>query len=197
MRQAFTFDPPSHTYRLGEAVLPSVTQLIDGALVSYAMVPPDVLEAARQMGLAVHRATELYDLADLDEASLDPQLRPYLEAYVRFRRETGFEPTAIEEQLYHPGLLYAGTPDRCGRMGGDLVVLDLKKMQVLNNWIGVQTSAYQELIGAHGRRPKRRFGLSLRKDGTYKLHEFTSRDDWPCFMSLLTLFNWKARHGNA
>jgi hypothetical protein len=42
----------------------------------------------------------------------------YLDAYVKFRRETSFEPKEIELPLYHPKYFYAGTIDRIGKLNG-------------------------------------------------------------------------------
>lgn len=189
------FVADTHTYSVGDTALPSVTSLIDGALVNYAGIPPAVLAHARDMGRAVHLATKLHDDGDLDEASLDPRLRPYLDAYLRFRAETDFETHLVEQPLYHPKLLYAGTPDRAGMLDRALIVLDLKKMLVLSSWIGTQLAAYAELLRVNGCKVKKRYALSLRADGTYRLREFRSVDDWPCFLALLALKNWQTKHG--
>jgi len=189
------FVADGHTYSVGAVTLPSVTTLINGALVNYAGIPAAVLAHARDMGRAVHLATKLHDDGDLDEASLDPRIRPYLDAYLRFVAETDFKTHQSEQPLYHPKLLYAGTPDRAGMLDGALIVLDLKKMLVLSNWIGVQLAAYAELLRVNGCQVKKRYALSLRNDGTYRLREFKSVDDWPCFLALLAIVNWKEKYG--
>ena len=60
------FDEVAHAYFLDGKQLPSVTQLLK-FVVSFDFVPPDVLEAKRQLGVAVHKACELLDEDDLDE----------------------------------------------------------------------------------------------------------------------------------
>lgn len=71
-------------------------------------------EEARERGSFVHLARHLDDMGELDEESLDPVIVPYLEAWRRFRRESGF----VVERSEVPGMsssyLYAGTPDVIG-----------------------------------------------------------------------------------
>lgn len=192
----FTFDADTHTYRLGAEVIPSVTAML-APLVDYSKVPAATLERARQLGTAVHRMTELYDLDDLDTDSLSAELLPYLTAWMKFRADTGFVPETIECRLHHPTLRYAGTSDRTGIIRRRRAVVDIKKMLVLGPVVGVQLSAYQELHRAAGTEVLDRYGLGLRKDGTYRLVPFNSKTDWPTFLALLTLRNFKDKHGLA
>lgn len=190
------FDPVAHVYTLGGERLPSVTQML-APLVDYSKVPAATLERARQLGQAVHRMTELYDLDDLDTDNLSDELLPYLTAWMKFRAETGFVPETIECRLHHPTLHYAGTSDRTGIIRGRRAVLDIKKMLTLGPVIGVQLAAYKELHIKDGMQIEDRYGLGLRADGTYRLAPFNDKGDWPVFLSLLTLRNFKDKHGTA
>lgn len=187
------FDEPSHVYRLDGRVIPSVTQIL-APLVDYSMVKPEVLERARQLGQAVHRATELYDNDDLDEDTLSDEVYPYLIGWQKFRRECGFVPLLREARFAHPSLGFAGTLDTVGPVKGELAVIDLKKMATLGPVVGVQTAAYKELCVRHGFNVITRYGLSLRQN-SYQLIPYTGLTDWHCFVSLLTLHNWKQKHG--
>lgn len=189
------FDPVEHAYTVGGRRVPSVTQTL-APLVDYSMVPKDTLERARLLGQAVHRMTELYDQDDLDMDDLADELVPYLTAWIKFRAETGFVPETIEKQLYHPTLRYAGTPDRSGLIRRRRAVIDLKKMLTLGPVIGIQLAAYKELFEKNGTPIEDRYALGLRADGTYRLHPYTDKGDWPVFLSLLTIRNWKEKHGH-
>jgi hypothetical protein len=191
-----TFDEASHTYRVDGKRVPSVTQLL-APLVDYSMVPRDVLERAQQLGTAVHKATELYDLDDLDDDGLSDELRPYLDAWKKFRAETGFEPITVERKLVHPVLRYAGTSDRTGLVRQRVAVIDLKKMFVLGPHIGPQLAAYQELHRRDRLEVVDRYALGLRPDGNYRLQPYTDPLDWQCFLSHLTIHNWKQKHERA
>jgi hypothetical protein len=188
------FDADAHEYSVGDAPVPGVTSVLT-PLIDFSMVPKDVLARAQQLGTAVHRMTELHDMNDLDEDSLSDELLPYLTAWRRFRAETGFEPELIEQRFFHPVLRYAGTLDRTGFIGGRRAVLDIKKMMVLGPVVGCQLAAYQELCKVNGHEVKDRYGLGLRKDGNYRLVAFKDPLDWSMFLSLLTMRNWRAKHG--
>lgn len=190
-----TFDPVEHVYTVGTQRVPSVTQTL-APLVDYSAVPPAVLKRAQELGTAVHLMTQLYDEDDLDTDALSDELLPYLTAWIKFRAETGFVPETIEQKLYHPTLRYAGTSDRTGIIGGRRAVVDIKKMLVLGPVIGVQLAAYRELHIKAGTPIEDRYGLGLRADGTYRLVPFTDKGDWPVFLSLLTLRNFKEKHGH-
>ncbi|MBU6488281.1 MAG: hypothetical protein KGQ57_10680 [Burkholderiales bacterium] len=190
---ALTFDEAAHEYRLDGRRLPSVTQLL-APLVDYSKVQRETLERAQALGTAVHRMTELYDNDDLDEESLSDELRPYLASWLRFRTECQFEPVTIEHRMSHPLYRYAGTSDRTGIIKGRLAVVDLKKMMVLGPHIGPQLAAYEKLHQAEGLKVLDRFALGLRPDGTYRLQPYTDPLDWQCFLSHLTIHNWKTKH---
>ncbi|PTB23479.1 hypothetical protein C9I56_39005 [Paraburkholderia caribensis] len=189
-----TFDPVGHVYKIGTRVVPSVTQTL-APLVDYSGVPEAILERARQLGQAVHKMTELYDRDDLDMDTLSDELLPYLTGWIKFRSETGFEPELIEKQFHHPSLGYAGTLDRTGLINRRRAVVDIKKMLRLEPVVGVQLAAYKELCIKNGVDVQDRYGLGLRADGTYRLVPFNDKHDWPVFLSLLTLRNFKDKHG--
>lgn len=188
------FDPVEHSYTVGAQRVPGVTAVLS-PLVDFSMVPKAVLERAQQLGTAVHRMTELFDLDDLDEDSLSDELLPFLTAWRKFRAETGFVPELIEQRFHHPALRFAGTLDRTGLIGGRRAVIDIKKMLRLGPVIGIQLAAYQELCRVNGVEVLDRYGLGLRADGTYRLQPFKDKGDWPVFLSLLTLRNWRDKHG--
>jgi hypothetical protein len=196
-----TFDEASHSYHVDGVYVPSVTTILK-PLSQYGQVNPAVLAKAAELGTMVHAATELYDLGTLDEDDLDPVLRPYLDAWIRFRKEVDFQPVTVEKRLYHATFGYCGTSDRTGIVRGKMAVVDIKKMLTLGPTIGPQLAAYQEAHNREGAGITRRYALGLRRDGTYRLQEYTDPSDLPCFMSLLTIYkaeqtvaNWRKKHG--
>lgn len=188
----FTFDAPSHIYRLDGKIIPSVTQIL-APLVDYSMINPAVMAAAQELGTMVHLTTELFDLGTLDESDLDPILQPYLDAWKKFRAECDFVPSTIEERMYHPTFRYCGTSDRTGMVRGKKSVVDIKKMMSLGPVIGLQLAAYQQLHNLSGAGVTDRYALGLRPDGTYRLQKYNDPSDLAAFMSLLTIKNWKEK----
>jgi len=73
---------------------------------------------SRDRGSMIHLATAYDDQGELDEETLDPVIIPYLEAWRRFRKESGFIPEQIEPPMMSTAYKYAGTPDRIGDLPG-------------------------------------------------------------------------------
>lgn len=193
-----TFDPSTHEYRDDGAIVPHVTQVIDG-LVDFSGIPESVMAATRDRGQAVHLLTEYHDRGELDEESLPEELRGFHAAYVRFLHESGFSPTAIEQIVYSEKYRYAGKLDRIGTMksrGREVVALvDIKAVSSVAAAVGPQTAAYQQAAAETGiRNISARYALQLRGDGTYKLHECADRSDLSVFLAALTVANWRSKH---
>ncbi|MCA3187664.1 MULTISPECIES: PD-(D/E)XK nuclease family protein [unclassified Cupriavidus] len=190
---ALLFDEASHTYRFDGAIIPSVTQILS-PLNDLSMIPVATLEYKRQLGTAVHKATELYDLGELDEDSVAPVVRPYLDAWIRLRAELPFEILGMEERVYHPVHRYAGTYDRLVILDGKRSVFDLKTGAMYPSY-GPQTAAYKNAVEkATGKRIEGRYAIELRDDATYRLHEMTDPEDWQVFLGCLALHRFKNKH---
>lgn len=187
------FDEPSHTYRVDGVVVPSVTQIL-APLNDFSMVSPADLEYARQLGTAVHKATELYDAGDLDESTVPDVVQPYLDAWIRLRRELPFEILGMEKRVFHPAHRYCGTYDRLVKFDGRRCMWDIKTGELYPSY-GPQTAAYKNAEEKEsGKRIEGRHTIQLRDDGTYRIHEMKDPDDWPVFLSCLTLYNFRNKH---
>lgn len=201
---ALTFDQAAHVYYWHGRPVPNVTRII-APLTDYSRIPPDVLERARQEGMAIHRMVELDCKDDLDLEALPAWMRPHHEAWCRFKAEAGFEPIAVEQPMYHPTLGYAGTPDLIGRaprlkgVKGPLLI-DVKRSFFAGPAIGLQTAAYTVLWNdtegqTAGRVPtNNRFGLQLRDDGSYRLEHYADDEDFVAFLACLQQYRWRAKH---
>ena len=66
----------------------------------------------------MHLACELDDQDDLDEASVEVDVAPYLAAYRKFRAEVRPEILLNEHRVYHKTWNYCGTLDRVMRIQG-------------------------------------------------------------------------------
>jgi len=180
----FEFDEEKHLYTLDGRRLISVTEAL--SLVDERRKDPYYL----LRGKYVHKATELYDKNELDESTIDPEIRSYLDAYVKFRMDTGFEPIHVECPLYHPSYFYAGKPDRIGALYDAHVLLDLKsgaKARVDE----LQGAAYWELARVNDIPVKKVFDLYLHDDGTYKLEPVENRKLLLIFLNVLGAYRWK------
>jgi hypothetical protein len=198
------FNEAGHSYALDGRAVPSVTTVMqDVGLIDYSGIPPAVREQALERGRIVHTCTQYDDELSiegqqLDPSQIDPAVAGYVEAWRRFRRETGFTPELIEHRAVnhaHCGLpagLYAGTLDRTGRFGGQSSCVDLLdiKTGTACEWVRYQLSAYAAFF-PHPR-TLRRYCVELHDDGTYKVpFVFEARDwqrDFNVFISALNVF---------
>ncbi|MDA8120402.1 MAG: PD-(D/E)XK nuclease family protein [Gammaproteobacteria bacterium] len=189
------FDEATHTYTLDGKVLPSVTTILR-PLQDFSGIPANVLERKRHLGTATHKAIEL-DLAnDLDMESLSEAVQPYFRAWKRF--QTDFAPrNAQSEVRVFSKHGYAGTADLvCESRDQKLWVLDFKTSAQIGLATALQTAAYAEAYMDMGwdLRTPQRGAVHLKPDGTYTLHPYTDRKDWPTFLACLTLYHWRTTH---
>jgi len=188
------FCPEHHIYWFGGQRVPSVTGILRG-LDSYVHVDADVLEAARQRGIAVHSATQFDDDGELDMNTVDDMIRPYLFAWRSFRKESGFEPLHQEGRVYSPKYRYAGTYDVIGFMGGKRVLIDKKSGDQVPLAAGPQTAAYAAAYEeAGGDRIQKRYVVQLRSNGDYQLIPYGASDDLQCFLAHLQIHRWREAH---
>ncbi len=188
--ELLTFDEESHTYRINGVVVPSVTQVLDGA----GFIDKQwFTDEARQRGTYVAQATQFDDEGTLDFEALDDGLRGYVEAWRKFKREAGFTKILfIEQRVCDPELAYAGTLDRLLRWGHPSYpwVLDIKT-GAKAAWHCLQTAAYAGCLPgvASG---YRRGSVILKEDGTYKFIKHSDWNDWRVFQAALSIYHWKS-----
>lgn len=182
------FDSARHVYELDGTRVLSVTQCLR---LSGVIDDGWYTEFGRQRGQYVHQLLEFEDTGELDEATLDDRLRPYLDAYRRFRADSGVEEwTAIEQRLGDPLKRYAGTLDRLGEFG----LVDFKSGQP-EPWIALQLALYAQLAEVNGlvtsARKTKRWGLFLKSDGSYKLQSYSDREDFGAADAARVVAQWR------
>ena len=193
LEPVLSLEPVEHIYRLGERVLPSVTGILAGAGI---VDTQWFTETARWRGTAVHYACWYDDQNDLNESTLDPVLRPYVDAYRKFKAETQFEPTAIEQGVYNEALGYAGTPDRIGKMGAIQCVIDLKS-GASSKVTRYQTVAYAACLPS----PRKyvRMEVRLKPNGDFSLQVYEPKDygrDFARWSAIVEVFHLKKELGH-
>jgi len=149
-------------------------------------------EAALERGRHVHAATALMDGAGdgsgLDWDSLHPVLVPYCEAWAAWTEIYRPAWTFIEQRIVVNKYRYQGRPDRVS-LPGHLIV-DIKCGPVHPSY-GLQLAAYER-----GHRIQlERLSVHLYPNGRFKVEEWKDRADWPVFLGLLQIHQWRVRHG--
>lgn len=131
-------------------------------------------------GQAVHAATEYHDRGTLDESTVAEEIRGYLEAWKKYRADTGYTPRLIEQELYHPVYKYCGRIDREGR--------DIKSGSFVK-WHLLQGAAYNELEVENGISVAKREWQTvyLQGDGTYTVRNYGTIELFQAKKDFLTL----------
>lgn len=190
-QEQLDFDAGTHTYSILGRPIPSVTQILHGAGI---VDSAHYSEATAWRGSVAHACCQLDDEGDLDEETVSDETWPYLLAWRMFREDSGFTPEMVERQIFNRTWWYAGTLDRAGKMKtGERAVVDLKTGAV-QKWHALQTAAYAFALDKP--RLYRRFVVSLRRDGTYSVREFSIREadnDFSVFTAAHTLAGWLGR----
>lgn len=177
----FRFEPETHTYFLGNEILPSVSEIIR-PLTNYDNVPIERLKNGQEYGTAVHRAIELWLKDDLDETTLDKALKKPLDAFVNWYTsfiEAHGKPVATEQRFYHQKLKYAGTPD----LVFEECIVDFKTRKFNKVTDVVQLSAYEKLVSDFP--PKNLYVLEIEVEGNIKLVNAKDKHAWGMFRKLL------------
>ena len=123
-----TFEPNYHIYTFGGMVVPSITQI----LTAEGFVDTSHYdEWSRDKGSMVHLACHYELTGELDYDTVDNEIVPYLTAFSKFIRESGFKVERSEVPAINKTYGYAGTPDLIGCFpkptAARRVVLELNK----------------------------------------------------------------------
>jgi hypothetical protein len=182
-------EEPERCYFYGKRKLPGISSRLElSGLKPKVEDPSEAFVFAGERGTAVHRATELLDLGRLDPASVDPRIVGYVEAWRRFKAETGWINTELPEVVVaDPDAGYATKVDRAGAMKGkpeEIVVLNLKTggKQPWWKWQSAgEAQAFAITTGLPLHVLSRR-SLQLFDDGRFMLHPaYTDRTDFKVF----------------
>lgn len=195
------FDPIKHKYSVDGIPIPGVTKTLQEiGLIDFSHVPAERLELALRFGTMVHLATELYDSGDLNDTKLDPNLRPYLDGWIKYKKDTMLVIEGIEERVMSKKYRYAGTLDRRVIKYGRRTVVDISTSVDFSIAKALQTEAYKQAYNEGKQiqdKIKDREIVLLNDKGTYKLapKEFYGKNDFNVFLSCLTFNNWRKSHG--
>ena len=203
---ALSFDPVAHVYALPDGrFVPSVTKILAAVGVSTdfeqigAMwsLMRDRIEFKRDLGTAVHADCHAWDDTDLDLDTVHPDVRPYVDAWITFRANTGFQPDARERRVYHSGLFYCGTLDAIGPIrSGRRVLVDIKTGDPDDAGAQFQTAAYQAayLTDHPDEAIDERWSVQLCPDSAipYRVHPYTDWSDFQKFSAFVTTFHEQA-----
>lgn len=197
------FEPDEHRYFEDPSgvEIPGVTRALEeGRFIDFSMVPPDILEAAKQRGTRVHDAVHFWLDGDLDAESINEETHGYVMAAAAFVNKWRVTPTLVERFIHSPQHRFAGRVDleamiERSQSGHDLAVIDWKSGLV-------QPSHELQVTGYVSTRPDprayRRMTVELHTDGTFKVHEYKVDDylrSLNVFHSAVVGWHWKQEKG--
>lgn len=194
----FQFIEETHTYLRDGQVVPSVTQILERAgLVCYDHIPRAILDHKAEVGTAAHAAAHYLDEGDLELSTVDDEVMPYLDAWMKFRSETKFTARAIEQRgiAAVDGMEYGYTFDRDGLLDGRPTLLEIKCTAGVEISWGPQTAAYEMALRAADGRVRQRVAVHLRPNGNYSLMKLGETKDYQVFKWALALEVWKQTKG--
>ena len=187
------FDEIAHAYRLHGEVRPGITRIFrDLNLVDTSFFTEEMLE----FGIMRHLVTELDDLGDLHEPSVDPRLIPTLHGWREWRKRTGFIPTHVEIRVYSD-FGYATIIDRVGFFPDQpeqTTVINLKGPAVLPSYsvqLAAEARAFEERTGTT---VARRLSVHIGRDGQVKEREHRDDDDLRNWIAMLSVWRWRERN---
>lgn len=192
------FDEKTHTYTAGGVVYPSVTQILkDLGFIDN----PHYTEESAQRGTDVHLATAYDDQGRLDWETVDPAIRPYVDAWRAWRQASGMgEPRHIEYRIASTLQQFAGCIDRVWTKPDKATVSDIKTGGP-EGWHRLQLAAYAALYPQMGEAPEMVDGILvyLSNDGKAKATYVSVADMVPLRMTwaaCLRVYHEKKRMKN-
>lgn len=184
-----TFDSETHSYFVDDKKVPGVSDIMQaGGLIDFGKIPEGILAHAAERGTNVHLACEYYDTDSLDYDSVQHEIVPYFNAWVKFCKDFNPEFLMIEQRLYSETYDYAGTIDRVAIIGGVPYLLDIKSGAKRKEH-AIQTAAYAELIPNNDE--IERACVYLDKEGNYKFVGYDDPNDFVVFICALSIYNFK------
>ena len=185
---ALTFEEETHTYRVNDAVVPSVTQLIGTYIGDRSK--QFYKEEHAERGRFVHAITAHMD--NTLDLTCPSQFQGYKDAYDAFLTEHSPRILASEQMVFSPRYWYAGRVDRWVEVAGTEGVLDIKTGKPKPD-VELQLAAYA--VGLIEAEPQTDgFSLELRKDGSFDLKHFDLADAIHVWRGLCRLHKWRKKN---
>jgi hypothetical protein len=197
------FDAAAHTYTLPDGrQVPSVTAILKAqgysedfdAIAAMSESRRDHLEYRRALGTAIHADAHAFDDGALDESTVHPDVRPYLQAWKVFRENTHMVPLSRERMVFHPLYFYCGTLDGIFRKtNGQTVLVDLKIGDPEAAGADLQTAAYLDAwtFEHPDDRVQERWAVRLVPDRgvPYRIAPYNNWHDFTNFRTLVSAYH--------
>lgn len=170
---------------MAKSNLPHVTEILRGAgLVDVTWFT----DQAREIGSALHEATQFLDESDLDWKTVEPVIMSRLHQYQKFLEEMKPKILAVEEDVVNEPYQYCGRLDRRLIINEREGILDIKGPGRFP-WQSVQVAMYAACFPF----AMVRWTLHL-SDDRYQLIEHRGRQDWSVAKAAMVIAAWRREH---
>ncbi|MHB1692594.1 MAG: hypothetical protein ACYCUW_01745 [bacterium] len=181
------FNEEKHIYSYGGKVLPSVTTVIKEVLnIEY----PDYAVYHATRGTYVHKAVELYLRNNLDFDSLDENVKPYLDSFIKFQEKAKIVPVLLEERFADKNITFAGTVDIVAKINGKICLFDIKTGQKQDSY-KAQMAGYKRLLSDNGVQIDKIYILDLKPEEFKVLPVEKIEQYWSLFEGMLRVYYYK------
>ena len=139
--EKFEFNDQTHTYKLNDKILPSVTQIINGVLFynKYSSVSEDTLELAKNKGSLIHKEIENYIKKGETGFTLE------LGNFINIVNDKKIEHMKSEVKVHNKEI--AGTIDIVCKIGDKNIIIDTKTTAELDKeYVSWQLSMYAYIL---------------------------------------------------
>ena len=184
------FIPETHEYELNGKKLPAVTEILKDLGIINAKY---YTEEGSGRGKFIHSLCAEADGIEIPllMGNYKGPLNVYVDAWLRFKEDFKFEIIDIEKPIVHTGLRYAGTPDRIGKIDGEITIVDIKT-GAKQSWHGLQLVAYKIALD------KMTLGIKaktlvvyLKENGKYNLGRFNEKYLTGIWLNILSVYGFK------
>ncbi len=158
------FEPTTHTYSVNGVVIPeSVTQICErvyGGEIDDRL--DDVMDAAADRGVTMHKVLELALSGEDYDGEYPSMYVEYVDAIEQWLGAHTIVPLAIEEPIYSPTLVVAGTPDLICMFDDVLTLVDYKFVSTINKpKVRAQLTGYCEILNECGVFPEQMIAVQF------------------------------------
>ena len=186
----FEFDPVKHQYKLNGKRISGISEVIGNVLncqgeEEVEQTEPNIYQ---QKGTIVHKTLEYLDQGILGE--YDQRIQPYVDAWIKFKKDYSPEIINCELQTYNENLWIAGTIDRVMRIKGILHVIDIKTGKQYKGH-PLQVAGYKAIIQPFYTGEEIKTGCIYVNEPGYELVTFDNPENEITFKAILQVYKWK------
>lgn len=180
----FTFDDPSHTYRLKGRIIPGVTEVLQDNFGTRPYWTPRKAEEGKALHLAIHYLVQ----NRLNWNTVDESIKQRIKAFQKYMKEINPKIEKSEIKLCSNRYRFAGTMDLILEGG---ILGDIKSS--VEPTVDLQLAAYSLLWEENNKtKIKKACAIELKEDGNYKLKWIKDiKKLQRIFLATLTVANWK------